>query len=324
VLRRILVSVLAGLSLSVVPSASFADGGPLLSINDISVQEPFSFGGVTPAVFTVSLDRPASEVVIVKLMIPPTMEAPAWDMNLNAEVRFAPGDLEQEYTFNVRRDGRYTENSVLPVDLMFPIGAEIADGHGIASIQNVDRAGTFGCGAAVERHYVPGAGWTEEAATPAGQCGDNSAGGNGFDYAWTYLTDGDGTTILPAVGDGAHAEAKSNRQETGLLGVYPSLAGTESSADVRCTSVGGMPELVGNSSVGSLSLLGQRLTPSATYQRIEVPGGGSVELNREVRDSPAPGVHRLIRQGIVVTLASGEQRIYAESVASYVGNPCLV
>ncbi len=119
------------------------DTEPTISIDDVSHLEGNS--GPTPFVFTVSLSNATSQPVTVHYATADGTASVA-EPDYGAAtglVTFAPGTTSQTITVNVVGDLTFEPDETFFVDLDTPLGATIADGHGIGTIVNDDAQPTI-------------------------------------------------------------------------------------------------------------------------------------------------------------------------------------
>src|SRR6266550_2626957 len=119
------------------------DTEPTISIDDVSHLEGNS--GPTPFVFTVSLSNATSQPVTVHYATTDGTASVA-EPDYGAAtglVTFAPGTTSQTITVNVVGDLTFEPDETFFVDLDTPLGATIADGHGIGTIVNDDAQPTI-------------------------------------------------------------------------------------------------------------------------------------------------------------------------------------
>lgn len=321
-----------------------------LQINDLRITEPW--GTSTQATFTISLDAPAPGAVTVRAR---TFDGSAlrgsWYPDYDAKdsvVTFAPGEQEKDFPVTVRGSGQDEPDEWFGVELLEPSGASLADGTGVAWIDDADRDGWFVCRALprtdptmpppyVERPTDCISQQHSSATVPVGGIGTIS-------LATVHETaEPSSPNAAPlAVGDGGRAEVS--------IGGLTLLAGTdtpitvaaiESSADARCLALGPLPTLVGSSRVVGATIPGLDLPDViAGYRRYDLPNGrGTVEFNRKTVRSwtEYSRTYTVLRQdAIVLTLSHvvtvgsppfgvsvGGTFTAGSSTAGHYGNPCV-
>lgn len=118
---------------------------PVASIDDVTVQEPVSgeFSEVL-AQFTVSLDRPASTPVSVRVRTVSGSATAGLDFDANDFVlSFAPGEREQPVLVFIREDAIVEPTETFTVELSDPQGLVIGDGIGLGTILDAAFDGTL-------------------------------------------------------------------------------------------------------------------------------------------------------------------------------------
>jgi hypothetical protein len=124
--------------------------GPTISVNDVTVGE--GQGGLTSAVFTLSLSAPSVEDVYVRFRTANgTASANGFPRDYAARditVRIAPGLTSTNFTVNVFGDLIPETDETFFVNLSNPLSATIADGQGVGTIVNDDATVRFGATAA--------------------------------------------------------------------------------------------------------------------------------------------------------------------------------
>jgi hypothetical protein len=121
-------------------SGHIDDGHPQLSINDVRVVEGNDdFSPATPATFTVSLSTPSSLPVVVEYTTADGSAVDSWDyVARHDKLTFAPGDLTQTVTIDVRGDHLDEADEWFAVNLSNPLNAQISDAKGIGTIVDDD------------------------------------------------------------------------------------------------------------------------------------------------------------------------------------------
>jgi Calx-beta domain len=116
------------------------DGQPQLAINDVRVLERNDdFSPATPATFTVSLTQPSSHPIVVEYATADGSAIDSWDYVARHEkLTFAPGELTQTVTIDVRGDHGDELDEWFAVNLSNPLNAQISDAKGIGTILDDD------------------------------------------------------------------------------------------------------------------------------------------------------------------------------------------
>ena len=139
--RRFLVAASLALTGLVAAPPSLADDPPALSVNDLTMTEPTPAQEHETAVFTVSLDRPATSEVTVYYQTPTS----SVNDPTSGQLTFAPGETEKQVPVIVHYDwGSGDYQAVLRI--LSPTGATIAKDRGVVTLINIDKAGSFACG----------------------------------------------------------------------------------------------------------------------------------------------------------------------------------
>ncbi|HEX5923630.1 MAG TPA: Calx-beta domain-containing protein [Baekduia sp.] len=122
-------------------SSGQSDGGyPQLAINDVRVVEGNDdFSPATPTTFTVSLSKPSSLPIVVEYATADGSAIDSWDYVARHEkLTFAPGELTQTVTIDVRGDHLDEADEWFAVNLSNPLNAQISDAKGIGTIIDDD------------------------------------------------------------------------------------------------------------------------------------------------------------------------------------------
>ncbi len=110
---------------------------PLISINDVSVAE--GSAGTTNLTFTVSLSAPAPGAITVKAKaVAGTASSPSDFAALTTTVSFALGETSKPVTVVINGDASGEPSETVFVNLSNPVGAPIADAHGVGTIVDDD------------------------------------------------------------------------------------------------------------------------------------------------------------------------------------------
>ncbi len=110
---------------------------PLISINDVSVAE--GNAGTTNLTFTVSLSTPAPGTITVKAKaVAGTASSPSDFAALTEPVSFALGETSKTVTVVINGDTSGEPSETVFVNLSNPVGAPIADAHGVGTIVDDD------------------------------------------------------------------------------------------------------------------------------------------------------------------------------------------
>jgi len=110
---------------------------PLISINNVSVTE--GNGGTTNLTFTVSLSAPAPGAITVKAKtVAGTASAPSDFTTLTQTVSFGVGEISKPFTVVLNADTSGEPSETVFVNLSNPVGAPIADPHGVGTILDDD------------------------------------------------------------------------------------------------------------------------------------------------------------------------------------------
>lgn len=134
-------AMVLGLGALALPGVGFAEPPPSLRIDDVSVAEGDL--GHTPAIFTVSLDRPAAGTVTVQYQTAPASALEDWDfVPIEGTLAFSPGETRKQITVDVVGDIAPEPDEGYLVDLKnVNAEASIADGTGFGMILNDDEVG---------------------------------------------------------------------------------------------------------------------------------------------------------------------------------------
>jgi hypothetical protein len=295
-----------------------------VSINDVSVLEGDT--GTTPATFTVTLAAPRSSTSSVNYTTSNgTATAPADYVPASGTVTFAPGETSKQVTVLVKGDFIDEPNETFFVDLSSPTGLVIDDGHGVGTIIDDDRNGTFSCrasGLRVSSLLEP-----VVANPPDKPCRDdahslltvNLVSGllstrSGVVDASTDSTPDNPAVTDPAPGDGAraHADAANVNLLVGLTPIF--VRALQSDAAVTCR--GGVPVLSSSSQVAGLLIPGRAVIDGQGSAVISV-GLATVYVNRTI---VSPG--RITQRALEVDLLGSPAIIVGEATANFEGNPC--
>src|SRR5258708_7976777 len=115
------------------------DGGPSISLNDVSVTEGDS--STTPANFTVSLSAASGFTVTVNYATADnTANAGSDYQSTSGTLTFNPGDTAKPVTVLVNGDATFEPNESFFVNLTSPTNATISDAQGKGTITNDDAA----------------------------------------------------------------------------------------------------------------------------------------------------------------------------------------
>jgi hypothetical protein len=126
------LTTLAAPNLRAAEAAGAVEGGPLLSIGDMTVIEGTG-AGTTNAVFTVALSPISTLVVTVDFTTTDgTATSPADYSSSSGTISFAPGTATQTVTVPVVRDAVDEADEAFLVNLSNAVNAGIADGVGLA------------------------------------------------------------------------------------------------------------------------------------------------------------------------------------------------
>jgi hypothetical protein len=127
------------------PPIVIDDGWPQLSINDVRVVEgQRDFSPATPMTFTVSLSKPSSLPISVEYATADGSATDSWDyVARHDKLTFAPGDLAQTVTIDVRGDHLDELDEWFAVNLSNPVNAQISDAKGIGTILDDDDGPVF-------------------------------------------------------------------------------------------------------------------------------------------------------------------------------------
>ncbi len=119
------------------------DAPPTISINDISLNEGDT--GITAFTFTVTKTGQTSQTVSVNYSTASgTATAPGdYTAIQNDVISFGPNETSKQISVQVAGDYNREPNETFFVDLSGPVGANIGDAQGAATILNDDLGGTF-------------------------------------------------------------------------------------------------------------------------------------------------------------------------------------
>jgi hypothetical protein len=327
--RRILVAAVLVLTGVGVAAPSTADEPlPALSVDDITMQEPPPEAPDDTVVFTISLDRPAADVVTVWFKTTTS--------SVNDEVAglltFAPGETAQQVAVPVHYDWGWGTGRVVLL-IQYPTGATIAKAEGVATLVNIDKAGTFSCGGMGGRvilYSVPNEGGYDNRIADAGDrstCVDASAtgqsysmttqGGRGVKPVTITVT----TTAIaldaeeppvpgdtgPFVGDGATARSVPvdvTISEPG--GKSIKIEGLWSAVSSHCRALGAEPDLLSTGGAIGVVVNGVRMRDLPDVLALGTVGtvtfGATV---RSYNDAPHNHYGRVTRTSLLVTTGGG-------------------
>lgn len=318
---------------------------PALSIDDVTVNEPNWPDWEAPAVFTVSLDRPVAEPVTVHW----TTSAPVnvWDPEIKQEsgtVTIPPGELRGTLTVTVLRETSNHNDRQFTVTLSIPTNAKIADGVGVGTIINSDRAGRFTCraeggqatalvGSTTYYRIPPIVGYTDECNYPAAATSElvnQSVAGvtvraNALDVSVAPTPKGNYSWDTRVnVGDGADAHAKTGVVTITAPDVDVRIETARSGSRIRCEALGSPPVMSGSGAVTGVTINGTTID-QITDHRVYQLGPVRLEFNRptvKTDSSPLP-VTRLTRDAVVVAVeVNNVTLVLGRATVGYAGEPC--
>ena len=314
---------MTALSVVSVPLQATADGDsvPALSVDDLTLQEPYP-GTTATALFTITLDRPSSDSVLVRYR--------TWTDHINETVIdehvMPPGETSFQVPVTVfHTDSPYSY--VVRFELFAPVGATLAKYIGLATVVNIDKAGDFECSAMGERLFLlktlPGGGTDTRYGelAPTSPCQDREAvtgrfsyttpSGKGVKPVTITVTPSDVTTRgepLPSpgfpgpfVGDGASARAVDYDvliSEPG--GKRIQIEGLWGEVSTHCRALGAPPDLVTNGGASGLIVNGKRSKDLPDV--INLGAAGTVQLGVVERHTGNPDnyyygfIHRTLLQ----------------------------
>jgi hypothetical protein len=302
---------------------------PKLSVNNVTVTEGNS--GLTPATFTVSMDKASPVPVTVKYATANgSATAPADYQAAAGTLTFAPGQTQKPVTVNVVGDLVDEPNETFHLALSAPSGATIADGDGLGKILDDDRSGAFTCraaglrllGAEVAVSNGPGAPCKDASAAPLNLplgLGTVTVGANLISSATNQTPDD--LTTTPALDDRGEADAKA-AVVTLLAGATTVKATVATShAEARCSApLGGTPVLGGSSVLTGLTVNGQSVAVDTGELKINLLLG---VLHINSTQKTATGVTQRAIWFENTLLPSSLDVVVAEAKAGFSGNPCV-
>jgi hypothetical protein len=300
-----------------------------IRINDVSVTE--GDAGMTPAVFTLSLDAASpSEVTVTFATVTGTALAGSDYVGTNGTATFPPDTTTQQVAVLVNGDTTNEDDETFVVNLSDPTNATIADGRGTGTILDDDRDGQFSCRASAVRML----GNEPLVANPANlPCLDdaeslstarlNTLAVQVSARTLTATTDQTPQNLEatnPAPGDTGVAVAQVEEATVRVGPVIISAAVLRSEARVECIAgpAGLGPRLSGFSELARLTINGMPLNVSGSTT-IGLPFGlGSVSINRQASTPTS------LTQQAVRIQALGMEVVMAEVRVNVAGDPCTV
>lgn len=306
---------------------------PGLKINDVTVTEGNS--GTTPANFTVSLSAPSPSPVTVHYATSNGTATSGSDyIGTSGDLTFMPGQTTKTAPVPVVGDVVDEPNETFFVDLSAPSGAAIVDGHGVGTIIDDDRNGTFSCRASAIRiaSIDP-----VVANDPESPCKDDhrtlaqanlssgliSVKATGLD-AVTDQTPNDLTTAPPAAGDNASAKATTASVTITTVATVIKVDLIESNATVQCVAgPGGLtPKMTGSSKVTGLSIDGVPVTVGSGP--LDVPlVVGTLHLNNTATTANSITQRAVWLDTVLTDVVVSESKAdFHGSPAHPSGNPC--
>jgi hypothetical protein len=313
-----------------------------LSINDVTVNEPNWPDWEAPAVFTVSLNRSAPKPVTVHWATSAPVDV--WDPEIKRDsgtVTIPAGELQGTLTVTVLRETENDSNRQFTVTLSAPTNATIADGTGIGTIINSDRAGRFSClaesgearntiaGISTRQTFGVAAGYDTECNYPDAQTyqkvSQNVAGAtvtvSAFDVAVAPTPNGNASWDTRVdVGDGADALAKTGVITITAPGVDVRIETARSDAQIRCEALGAPPVMSGSGAVTGVTINGTKIDEITDHRIYELPGWVRLEFNRQtVTTDPVIPFKRLTQEAVVVNY---ESLVIGRAQVGYLNDPC--
>jgi hypothetical protein len=325
--------------LGVAPAQAAA---PSLSINDVTVNEPNWPDWEAPAVFTVSLDRKAPRPVTVQwaTSVPANRNQPEF-RRASGTVTIPAGQSQGTLTVTVLREWSRTSDRQFTVTLSAPTNATIADGVGVGTIVNSDRAGRFTCQARAgwatavvgsnTGFAIPlGAGYGDECNYPdeasyplvSQSVGDVTFTVRAFDLSVAPTYDSWDTRAY--VGGGADADAKTGRITITAPDLDIRIETARSHARVRCETLGAPPVMSPSGAVTGVTINGTTTEEITDHQVFDL-GGVRLEFNRPtVKTDPGDTPFtRLTVDAVVVTVpVNNVTLILGSSQVGYLHDPC--
>ncbi|WP_344313439.1 Calx-beta domain-containing protein [Fodinicola feengrottensis] len=306
---------------------------PGLSINDVTVTEGNS--GTTPANFTVSL-APASDkpVTVHYATSDGTATAGSDYQATNGDLTFTPGQTTKTVTVPVIGDLVDEPNETFNVDLSAASGSAIVDGHGVGTIIDDDRNGTFSCRSSVIRIAS-----TEPVVAngPDAPCRDDhqtvarvnvSAGlisvqANGLD-ALTDQQPNDLTGAGPAAGDNGSAKATLASVTIVAAAQTVKLTVVQSQAQVECVAgpSGLAPKLTSSSKVTGVSIDGVPVTVGSGP--VDIPLViGTLHINNTVTTGTSVTQRAVYLHTLLTDVVVAESKADFHGTSAHpAGNPC--
>jgi hypothetical protein len=338
-ISRIAAAALLAICAMLAGAAPSQAATPALSINDVTVNEPNYPDYEAPAVFTVSLDQAAPEPVTVHW----ATSKPQNDWNpefkaASGTVTIPQGEQQGTLTVTVRRDISNSIDRQFTVTLSEPANATIADGTGVGTIINSDRAGKFSCLAeggeatntiaTITTYRVIGTyvGWPLEcnysrAATyPSvnqGAAGVTFTAGT-FDVAVAPTPRGDTNDTRVNVGDGADASAKASTIRITAPGVDVRVETARSVAKIRCEALDVPPGSTGSGAVTGVMINGKRID-EITDHRVYMVAGVRLEFNRQTVTMARYDFNYLTQDAVVI---NHRALVLSRAQVGFLHDPC--
>jgi hypothetical protein len=299
---------------------------PNVSVDDASVTEGNTgYSPATPMSFHVTLNTASTMPADVELKTTDgTATSPADYQGGLVKVHFDPGETSKTVVVNVNGDLIDEPDEQFTVDLQNPVGAVIDDGHGVGTIRDDDRNGTFSCRAAALKIGTL-EGFVANGADDPCKDEDNGVlnarltGSGSVLTAQAVKTTTDSTPDNPAVtpvkptdGATAHAETLGLTLTSGVNVVKVSVL--KADAAVSCTT--GTPKLSSSGNVALISVNGRPV--GDTGAPVTVPLVlATLRLNEVTTTS-----NRITRRALVLDNLFLPDIVVSEATADFHGNPC--
>lgn len=317
--------------------------GPAVSINDVTVVEPNWPDWETPAVFTVSLNQPASDPVSVPWATSTPKDL--WDPEIKQEsgtVTIPAGQTQGTLTVTVLREDQYWGDREFTVSLSAPTNASIADGVGAGTIINTDRAGRFSCyanggtarttiaGITTNQGFGGGSGYIHECRYPDAdtyrtvthEVAGATITAKAFDLATSPTPNGNYSWDTRVnIGDGGDAHAKTGVITITGPGVDVRIETARSDATVRCSVLGVPPVMASSGAVTGVTINGTRIDKITDHRVYNLSGHFRLEFNRQTtktENDPVPWV-RLAQDAVVI---QNGVLVYGHTQVGYLHQPC--
>jgi len=338
-ISRIAAAALVSMCAMLAGAAPSQAATPALSIDDVTVNEPNYPDQEAPAVFTVSLDQPAPDPVTVQwaTSTPLDHEDPEFKQE-SGTVTIPQGERQGTLTVTVLREQSQAIDRQFTVTLSAPTNATIADGTGVGTIVNSDRAGRFTCfaegwsathtiigsiivnrgsggvGSDNECNYPKAAGYKLVSQSIAGVTFTASA----IDLAAAPTPKADSWDTRVYVGDGADASAKASVIRIAAPGLDVRIETARSVTQIRCQALGVPPVLTGSSAVTGVTINGTKID-RITDHRVYTVAGQRLEFNRQTVTTAPYSFTHLTQDAVVINYRT---LVVSTAQVGYLNDPC--